>query len=96
MSDLEKEFEEGIKHLNEKIRRLEHEVPEVKEKNMTEKCMECGKNVTVQIMKNTGLCSENCRKAFFGETKKASAQVDAGITNLLSQPTGEINKRGIV
>lgn len=62
---------------------------------VTEKCMECGKDVTIQIMKNTGLCSENCRKAFTGETAKSNAQVDAGITNILAQPRGEVNLRGI-
>lgn len=28
-----------------------------------ERCKVCGKEVKVQIMKNTGLCSERCRKA---------------------------------
>lgn len=27
-----------------------------------ETCSECGKEVKVQIFKNTGVCSENCRK----------------------------------
>lgn len=30
---------------------------------MTEKCRICDKEIKVQIMKNSGLCGEQCRKA---------------------------------
>lgn len=34
---------------------------------VVEKCSECGDPVTMQIMKNTGICSEICRKHRDGE-----------------------------
>lgn len=60
-----------------------------------EKCSECGKKIQVAIMKGTGVCGENCRKVRDGEDDRPSAQVDAGVTNILRQPTGEVNLRGI-
>lgn len=62
----------------------------------TENCSECGNEIKTQIRKNSGVCSENCRKQRDGETDKPSAQTDAGITNLLNQPSGQVNPRGIV
>lgn len=32
-----------------------------------EMCKNCRQPVLIQIMKNTGLCSENCRKEWDGE-----------------------------
>lgn len=55
----------------------------------------CGNEIKVSIFKGTGWCSEDCRKELTGETSKPGAQTDAGITNLLNQPTGEVNLRGI-
>lgn len=60
-----------------------------------EKCKNCGGTVDVQIMKGTGLCGENCRKEFTGETPAARAQTDAGVTAMLNQPRGEVDTRGI-
>lgn len=62
----------------------------------TEKCEICAKPVKVQIMKGTGVCGENCRKTRDNEENRPQAQTDAGITNLLNQPTGEVDPRGIV
>lgn len=61
----------------------------------TDNCENCGKTIKVAIFKGTGHCSDDCRKTLMGETSKPSAQTDAGITNLLRQPTGEVNLRGI-
>lgn len=60
-----------------------------------ETCIICGNEIKTQIMKNTGVCGENCRKLRDGEKAESRAQTDAGITNLLNQPTGEVNLRGI-
>lgn len=61
---------------------------------MNERCSECGAAIKVQIMKGSGVCSEDCRKARAGEFDKPSAQTDAGITNLLAKPNG-VNLNGI-
>lgn len=58
-------------------------------------CGICGKEIKVSIFRGTGWCSEEHRKELAGETGRPSAQTDAGITNLLRQPTGEVNLRGI-
>lgn len=61
------------------------------EKKMDENCSVCKKKVETMAFKNTGVCGENCRKVRDGEVDRPGAQTDAGITNLLNQPTGEIN-----
>lgn len=63
--------------------------------NPMETCSECGKEVRTQVMKGTRLCGEVCRKIRDGEEDRPGALTDAGITNLLNQPTGEINLDGI-
>lgn len=60
-----------------------------------DKCSECGAEILVQIMKNSGVCSENCRKVRDGEEERPNALVDAGVTALVNQPNGEVNIRGI-
>lgn len=60
-----------------------------------QKCSQCGKTIKVQIMQNTGVCGENCRKKRDGEGTHQTALVDAGITNILNQPTGEVNLKEI-
>jgi hypothetical protein len=65
------------------------------DKMADEKCCECGKSVQTMAFKTTGVCSENCRKLRDGEVDRPGAQTDAGITNLLNQPTGDINLNGI-
>ena len=60
-----------------------------------EKCKNCNNPVLVAIFKGTGWCSDDCRKVIQGETQHATAQTDAGITNLLNSPNGEVNLRGI-
>lgn len=64
-----------------------------KEKAM-ETCLNCGKKIEVSIFKNTGHCSENCRKVLMGETNEVRAQTDAGVTAMLRQPEG-IDRRSI-
>jgi hypothetical protein len=58
-------------------------------------CEVCGTEIKVAIFKGTGWCSDDHRKQLLGETSSPGAQTDAGITNLLRQPTGEVNLRGI-
>lgn len=57
-------------------------------------CGICGVEIKVSIFKGTGWCSEDCRKVLKGETEKPSALTDAGITNILRQPSG-VDPRGI-
>lgn len=58
-------------------------------------CSVCGKKVEVMAFRKTKVCSENCYKKMTGDTDEARAQVDAGLTNILNQPNGEVNLRGI-
>lgn len=58
-------------------------------------CKNCGNEIKTAIFKGGEWCSDDCRKQLSGETSKPGAQTDAGITNLLQQPTGEVNLRGI-
>lgn len=58
-------------------------------------CENCGKEIKVTILRGSGHCSENCRKQLTGEHPRPNAQVDAGITNILNQPTGEVDPGGI-
>ena len=59
--------------------------------NEIDTCSECGKKVETMAFRTTGVCGEDCRKKRDGETdEKPKSQTDAGITNLLNQPTGEI------
>lgn len=57
-------------------------------------CKNCGNEIKVSIFKNEDWCSEDCRKVLKGETEKPSALTDAGITNILRQPSG-VDPRGI-
>lgn len=66
------------------------------EKKMNEDtCKACGSPIKVAIFKGEDWCSDDCRKVVQHEESKPAAQTDAGITNLLKQPTGEVNLRGI-
>lgn len=58
-------------------------------------CQNCGKEIKVTILRGSGHCSENCRKELAGETARPNAQVDAGLTNILNQPSGEVDPGGI-
>lgn len=60
-----------------------------------DRCKVCDTEIKVAIFKGADWCSEDHRKQLMGETERPSAQTDAGITNLLNQPTGEVNLRGI-
>jgi ribosomal protein L37AE/L43A len=60
-----------------------------------ETCTNCGREIKVTIYKGTGHCSEGCNKTLKGDTGRPQAQTDAGITNILAQPTGEVNLNGI-
>lgn len=88
-------FPEGFKQYM--FDHLDKERAEAKRKvkMMSETCSECGNEVTIQIMKGTGLCGENCRKTRDGETPKPKSQVDAGITNIIRGQKGGVNLNGI-
>ena len=56
----------------------------------TENCTVCGKKIEVQIMKNSGVCGEICRKKRDGEISNEMP------TNLMPGMRAEgINPRGI-
>ena len=59
-------------------------------------CKNCGKEIGVAIFKGGDWCSDDCRKELAGEKSESRAQTDAGITNILNQPNGEVNPRGII
>jgi hypothetical protein len=59
-----------------------------------EKCTQCGGKIYTMAFKGTGVCGELCRKVRDRDADRPRSQVDAGITNLLSQPEG-LNHRGI-
>lgn len=60
-----------------------------------ELCTICNNKVEVQIMKNTGVCGEKCRKLRDGDKRHPIAYTDAGITNIIAQPEG-VNPSGII
>lgn len=55
-----------------------------------ETCSECNSQIKTMAFRGTGVCGEDCRKQRDGENDQPKSQTDAGITNLLNQPTGEI------
>lgn len=70
---------------------LEKGLPDMKK----DVCVECGEEVKVAIFKGSGACSEKHRKLISGETNRPSALVDAGVTNILNQPRGEVTPGSI-
>lgn len=55
-----------------------------------ETCAICGNKIEIQIMKNSGVCSELCRKVRDGELSRA--EIDPSLT----METGGVDPRGIV
>jgi hypothetical protein len=61
----------------------------------TENCIICDTEIKTMSFKGTGVCGEIHRKMRDGEIPEHHPQVDAGITNILRQPTGEVDPRSI-